>query len=178
MRTFGKLLLAAVVAGLVSFVAAPVVAFFAIRSAADARDTEALVRLVDYAALRRTLRPQLTPGAQARAPAPSFIEDPLGAVRRRLEREPATPADVDSYLTPSALAALTRGGARSSNLTGWGSDEPGGDPLPKPTYWGVDRVRLAVDGTGGGTVFTFERRGLFEWRLAYVGLPRQPSARA
>jgi hypothetical protein len=44
--------------------------------------------------------------------------------------------------------------------------------MPSPVFWGVNRVRMAVEDEGGSrTVFTFERRGLFEWRLVHIGLP-------
>jgi hypothetical protein len=50
--------------------------------------------------------------------------------------------------------------------------------MPAPVFWGVNRVRLAVKGEGGSrTIFTFERRGPFEWKLVHIGLPdAQPSA--
>ena len=58
-----------------------------------------------------------------------------------------------------------------------------GGPFPRVRYWGFDRARLGVTApTGGGeNVFTFARRGLFDWRLVGVKLPDEvpaPSARA
>ncbi len=44
--------------------------------------------------------------------------------------------------------------------------------MPRPVYWGLNRARMSVADDGGSeTVFTFERKGLFEWRLVHVGLP-------
>lgn len=172
MKIIGNLLLLAIVAAVIAFFAAPGVAFFAVRSAADAQDAAALARLVDYGAVRQSLRPQLAGNPAAVAPAPSFLEDPIGAVRSQLEQ--ATPGalpDADGYLTPAALAALTRGEGRyASQRT---APVAGADsPLPSPVFWGVNRVRMAVEDDGGSrTVFTFERRGLFEWRLVHIGLP-------
>jgi len=112
-RLFGNLLILAVVAAAVAFFAAPAVGFFAIRSAAEAGDVQGLARLIDFTAVRQSLRPQLTGKALALAPAPSFLEDPIGAVRRQMERNPVLNGpDVDAYLTPAALAALTRGEGR------------------------------------------------------------------
>ena len=173
MKSIGNLLLLAVVVAAVSFFAAPAVAFFAIRSAADANDAAALARLIDYPAVRQSLRPQLAGGAAARAPAPSFLEDPIGAVRRQFEPETVPVEDVAAYLTPAAVAGLTRGEGRfARQRTEAGGPPGGGDPMPSPVYWGVNRARLAGSDEGGSrTIFTFERRGPFEWRLAHIGLP-------
>lgn len=176
-RLFGNLLILAVVAAAVAFFAAPAVGFFAIRSAAEAGDVQGLARLIDFAAVRQSLRPQLTGKAQALAPAPSFLEDPIGAVRRQMERNPVLNGpDVDAYLTPAALAALTRGEGRyasqRSSMTATAIADDAPQPWPKPIFWGVNRARMAVADQGGSrTIFTFERRGPFEWILVQIGLP-------
>ena len=175
---FGNLILLAVVGAVIAFFAAPAVAFFGIRSAAETSDVAGLTRLIDYPAVRQSLRPQLDGNPAASAPAPSFIEDPIGAVRRQIEQAtaPRTP-DVDAYLTPAALAALTRGEGRyASQRVEDGLPSPDntttGGPLPKPVYWGMNRARMSVADEGGSeTVFTFERKGPFEWKLVHVGLP-------
>ena len=166
-----NLVLAAVVVAVISFFAAPAVAFFAIRSAGDAGDAAALSRLVDFGAVRQSLRPQMGGDPRALAPAPSFLEDPIGAVRRQLEQNPVTRTpDVDAYLTPSALAALTRGEGRlASQRSAAGAEPSTGGPMPSPVYWGVNSARMAVADEGGSrTVFTFSRKGLFEF-LRHAG---------
>ena len=173
-KLFGNLVLLAVIAAVVSFFAAPAVAFFGIRSAADANDVAGLTRLIDFGAVRQSLRPQLSGNPAAMAPAPTFLEDPIGAVRRQFEPgEGAAIADADAYLTPAALAGLTRGegryaSQRSSRPAGAAADHP----MPAPVFWGVNRVRMAVTDEGGSrTIFTFERKGPFEWKLVHIGLP-------
>ncbi|MGZ9115093.1 MAG: DUF2939 domain-containing protein [Brevundimonas sp.] len=175
---FGNLILLAVLGAVISFFAAPAVAFFGIRSAAEARDVAGLTRLIDYAAVRQSLRPQLDGNPAATAPAPSFMEDPIGAVRRQIEQATAAPApDVEAYLTPAALAALTRGEGRYASQRGGGplpspDATTTGGPMPRPVYWSVNRARMAVTDEGGSrTIFTFERRGPFEWKLVHIGLP-------
>lgn len=172
-KLFGKLLLLAVIVAVVSFFAAPGVAFFAIRSAADASDVAGLSRLIDFAAVRQSLRPQLSGDPAAMAPAPTFLEDPIGAVRRQIEQaRPAATVDVDSWLTPAALAALTRGDGRYAAQRSRIPAVVTTNPMPEPVFWGVNRVRLAIDDEGGSrTVFTFERKGPFEWKLVHIGLP-------
>lgn len=173
MKWIARLLLAGLVLALISFFAAPGVAFFAIRSAADARDTAGLAGLVDYGQLRQSLRPQLAGNPAAVAPAPSFLEDPVEAVRRRLEPRPTVrPPEVDLYLTPAALAALTRGEGRAARSRTGAELAGRRDPWPWPAYWGVNRTRFAINGGDGArTLFTFQRTGLFEWRLVHIGLP-------
>ena len=173
-KLFGNLLLLAVVVAVISFFAAPAVAFFGIRSAADASDVSGLSRLIDFTAVRQSLRPQLSGDPAAMAPAPTFLEDPIGAVRRQFEPgDGAAIADADAYLTPAALAGLTRGegryaSQRSSRPAGAAADHP----MPAPVFWGVNRVRMAVTDEGGSrTIFTFERKGPFEWKLVHIGLP-------
>ena len=178
MKLLGRFIVTAVVVMAISFFAAPGVAFFALRSAAESSDVAGLARLVDFAAVRQSLRPQLDGNPAALAPAPSFMEDPIGAVRRQLEQvAPAASPDVDAYLTPAALAALTRGEGRyASQRTGGTLPSPDatttGGPMPRPVYWGINRARMSVTDEGGSqTIFTFERKGPFEWKLVHVGLP-------
>ena len=169
-KLFGNLLLLAVVVAVVSFFAAPAVAFFGIRSAADASDVSGLSRLIDFTAVRQSLRPQLSGDPAAMAPAPTFLEDPIGAVRRQIEQaRPAAAVDVDAWLTPAALAPGQ--GRYAAQRTG-APVPTANDPVPAPVFWGVNRVRLAVTDEGGSrTVFTFERKGPFEWKLVHIGLP-------
>lgn len=178
-RLFANLVLVAVLGAAIAFFAAPAVAFFGIRSAAETSDVEGLARLIDFPAVRQSLRPQLDGNPAATAPAPTFMEDPIGAVRRQIEAATAPPApDVEAYLTPAALAALTRGEGRfASQRTDMASPTPDnttptGGPMPKPVYWGMNRARMSVQDEGGSeTIFTFERKGPFDWQLVHVGLP-------
>lgn len=174
MKIIGNLLLATVVFAVVAFFAAPAVGFFAIRSAADANDAAALARLIDYGAVRQSLRPQMAGNPAALAPAPSFMEDPIGAVRHQLEQaSPAVLPDVDAYLTPAAVAALTRGQGRyASQAAGPATPATNRDPMPQPVYWSINSARMAISDEGGSrTVFTFGRKGPFEWKLVHIGLP-------
>ena len=176
-KLFGNLVLAALVLAVISFFAAPAVAFFAIRSAAEAGDVQGLARLIDFTAVRQSIRPQLQGRPEALAPPPAFLEDPIGALRRQFEDNPIIrPPSVDVYLTPAALAALTRGEGRAADRWSSSTPPPVADkirkPWPRPAYWGVNRARMSVaDPSGARTVFTFERRGPFEWRLVQIGLP-------
>lgn len=154
-----------------SFVAAPYVAFFALRSAADAQDVQGLNQLVDFDTVRGGLKTGLTAGPPQPAAPPSVWRDPIGAFENAIRPLGMPAPDVDAYLTPKALAALTRGEGRDSIRP---QPYPGAPPAPWPgvRYWGVNRCRLAVAADGhGDTVFTFERKGVFTWKLVQIGLP-------
>lgn len=174
MKIVGNLSLVGLAVAVISFFAAPAVAFFAIRSAADANDASALSSLIDYTAVRQSLRPQLAGNPAAITPAPSFLEDPIGAVRRQFEQAaPIAGPDVNAYLTPAAVGGLSRGEGRyAAQRTSGRIAADRNDPFPKPIFWGVNRARLAVTDQGGSkTIFTFERKGPFEWKLVHIGLP-------
>ncbi|HYF23544.1 MAG TPA: DUF2939 domain-containing protein [Caulobacteraceae bacterium] len=175
-RVLPIVLVLAVVVAAGSFVFAPVVAFFALRSAAQAEDVQGLADIVDFDAVRASLKPQLdaTPGVQA--PPPSILNDPIGAIRRQLETSAKPAPNVDAYLTPDAMEGLTLGEGRAvvrRAPTPVASGPGANGPMPRIAYWGVNRCRLTVDGQAAGeTVFTFERRGIFKWKLVHVGLPQ------
>ena len=179
MKIIGNLILAAVVLLVISFFAAPGIAFFALRGAADSGDVAELDRLVDYGAMRKALGPQLTGRVETTPPPPSILEDPIGAVQRQFQRGPVAEGPrADAYLTPAALGALTRGegqaAALRSEAANAGAEPPSGGPLPRPVYWGMDRARMAVTGERGDeTVFTFARTGFFSWHLVHVSLPEE-----
>lgn len=174
-RLLSTLILIAVIGGAAAFFGAPAMAFFALRSAAQAGDVEALGDLVDFPATRASLAAQLD-GSQAEGPAPSILEDPVEAIRRRFEQMRPAP-DAEVYLTPQALAGLTRAegwAASERSRTGQPPQEAAtlGAPWPSPAYWGVNRARLAVADEGGSeTLFTFERKGPFRWQLVAIALP-------
>ena len=171
----GKLVLVAIALAVVSFFAAPAVAFFGIRSAAQSDDVAGLQRLVDFDSVRASLRPQLSNRPEALTPPPSFMNDPIGAFRRQFEETVAPQGpDPDAYLTPDAIDGLTRGEGRYAAVVSTATMEADIEPPPWPTprYWGVNLARLAVTDEGGSdTVFTFARKGPFEWKLVHIGLP-------
>ena len=57
-------------------------------------------------------------------------------------------------------------------------DRTGPLRLPTVVYWGFRRCRIGVDDPdqpSRRTVFTFERRGLFDWTLVQIRLPSRPA---
>ncbi len=177
-RLILNLIVLGLVVAVVSFFAAPLVAFYGIRAAAQASDVQGLAQLIDYDAVRASLRPQLSNRPAPQTPPPSIIQDPIGAIRRQFDQtvQPAAPAgpDVETYLQPRALEGLTFGHGHGAPAFGTTTaDAARGRGRPAPQYWSVNRARVAVRAPTGAdrTVFTFERRGPFEWKLVHVGLP-------
>ena len=182
--SFKRLILNLIVISLIiagiSFFLAPAVAFVGIRSAAEAGDVAGLAKLIDYDAVRAALRPQISGRVEALTPPPSILQDPIGAIRRQFQQ--ATPQfvpvapPVDAWLAPEPLLALTSGAGRDAlTLAANPIVEPARN-WPRPTYWSINRARLSVaDGIHSPTVFTFERRGPYDWKLVHIGLPREGS---
>ena len=95
-RPLTVLVLAGLALAAAVFAVAPLFAFRAVRSAAEYGDVQALGQLIDYNAVRQSLRTQLRPASAERAPPADLLRDPLGALRRAWE--PASPqADVESW---------------------------------------------------------------------------------
>jgi hypothetical protein len=178
MRAIANLLVLAIVVAGAAFLSAPMFAFYALRAAAQSQDVQALSELVDYPAVRSSLRPQLSDRPEATAPPPSFLEDPIGAVRRQLEQQnPAVRGpDVNAYLTPDAILGLTLGEGRyASQVMAPSANESPAEssaPAPRPRHWGMNRARVAIIDAGGSeTLFTWERRGPIQWKLVHIRLP-------
>ncbi len=174
MRGFTTLVLIAALVFGAAFASAPWFAFRALRSAAENQDVQALGQLVDYNAVRGALRSQVRPTAAAQIPAPDVWTDPIGAMRRALQQPMLQPPpQVDAYLTPAALARMADGRSPTD-------PRPRAGPLRLPTviYWDFRRCRIGVDDPNQPsrrTVFTFERRGLFDWTLVQIRLPSRPA---
>ena len=162
--TLFKLILAAILVAAISFFIAPWLALSAVRSAAESHDVQALAELVDLGAVQAGLKTQL-----AAAPPPPPIDPwkhPLEAMRQALQTHTPIGPDVSGYLTPDALNALLNGRAPGQTV--------GAHPWPVLRYWGFDRCRFTVSDPSDphrATLITFQRHGLFTWKLSQIRLP-------
>jgi len=179
--TIANLLGLAVLAAALGFFLAPAYAFFALRSAALSGDVPALAELVDYGEVRASLRSQFSDDPRAQEPEPSWLEDPIEAIRRRLgqaaEEVQGQAPNVDPFLTPQALAGLTFGegryaAERSRDGAPTVQHQASDQPWPGLVHWGPSRTRFRIRDEGGSdTVLTFTRSGVFAWKLSHIGLP-------
>lgn len=167
-----------------TFVSAPWFAFRALKAAAQYEDVQAVGELVDFPLVRKSLTAQLDVAAPAAAPEPPSIwRNPLDVFKRAMGPMAPPEPKVDRYLTIGGLQDLTRGYAPG------GAPKPGAKPVtlgerakaavagPHPgiAYWDPNRVRIVIKRPGAPskqTIFTFERKALFTWRLVHVRLPR------
>jgi hypothetical protein len=177
-----KIFLVLALAFAIAFASAPWFAFRALRAATASEDVAAVSELVDFPAVRKSLEGQLVPARAATAEPPSVWKDPLGALKRAIEPLAPPEPKVDKYLTLPGLSALARGyrpgaapaAARPPQELGKQVEAAMKDPWPTVCYWGPNRSRIAVkrpDQKEKVTVFTFERRSLFGWKLVAVQLP-------
>lgn len=187
-RTIFNLILVLLTGACAAFVAAPWFAFRALKADARDGDAQGLAELVDYNAVRGTLKSQLGPTPNATtAPAPTIWTDPIGAMKRALEPLTPPPPAVERYVSVEGLHALTRG-----YEPGKAPPEPPmpdnlpdqvmsavKEPWPSLRYWGPNRSRFVVrapDAPARETVFTFQRRDWFEWKLVQIRLPVEDEA--
>lgn len=178
-----KIFLVCVIGFAVAFASAPLFAFRALRAATAAEDVQATADLVDFPAVRKSLTGQLAPDQVAGVEPPSIWQDPLGALRKAIEPIAPPEPKVDRYLTLKGLSDLSRGYAPGGAPALPSAPATTGDklkavvktPLPGVPYWSVDRTRISVkrpDAPEKVTVFTFERRALFTWKLSHIQLPQ------
>lgn len=179
-----KIFLFCVAAFVIAFAGAPWFAFNALRAATAAEDVQATADLVDFPAVRKSLTEQLTPQvAPTSAEPPSIWQDPIGAFRKAIEPIAPPEPKVNRYLTLNGLSALTRG-YRVGTAPAVSTTEPSLEaranhvltgPHPTYRYLGLERARIAITRPGDpqvATVFTFERRALFTWKLTHIQLPQ------
>ncbi|WP_309092574.1 DUF2939 domain-containing protein [Phenylobacterium sp.] len=153
MRRSGIVLLSLIAAAALIVFSGPWFALRALQSAARDRDVQALAEIIDYPAVRAGLVSGVDP--ETLGPAPNIWQDPVGAVRRAIIPNRRPPAVVERRLSPDGLHAIA------------------GEPslFPRVRHWGPNRVRFAVRTDAGESLFTFQRQGVFRWRLVHLGLP-------
>lgn len=158
-----------------AFVTAPWWTFRSLRDAARSEDTPSLAKMVDYDSLRDGMAAQLA-GEPAPPPAPNPWKDPVGALKHMFDKPPAPAVNTDRYVSARAIAAYADGVTPGAALPPQGKE-----PFPKIAFWGPDRCRISVADPADKTrhtEFTFERRGVFVWKLVRITLPSRPVQRA
>ena len=157
-----------------AFVTAPWWTFRSLRDAARSEDAPSLTKMIDYDSVREGMAAQIA-GEPIPPPAPSVWKDPMGALKHMFTKPPTPPVNTDSYVSPKALAAYADGVDGDTPLPPQGKE-----PFPKIAFWGPDRCRITVASPANKTrhtEFTFERRGIFVWKLVRITLPSKPVQR-
>lgn len=158
-------LLALAAAAVLAAFVSPLFALQALRSAAEAGDADGLSEVVDYAAVRRSLAPQLREPRPTSSPEdrPAWLPPLLDfrGAARELAGPAAAQRRAEALTTPDALAGLVEG---RTHIRDWGWRRFRAD------------VRLANAPRAPPTTLTLERRGWFAWKLVQVRLPSAASA--
>ena len=169
------------------WLAAPLLTFNALAEAARKGDVARLESLVDFPAVRASLKEQLAARLQVEIGRDSRLADnPFGALGALLA---PTIVDqvVDAAVTPAGVAAMVVNGRAPLSDVGLGKTAlppppetapppaPGsGKPRPKTRYayagFGAFKATMSADDRSSLT-WILERRGLFGWKLARVELP-------
>ena len=167
---FAGLLLLILIAAAAFYAAVPWFAFRSMRDAARTGDIAALAQVIDYPALDANFAAEIS-GRPIEPPPPSPLSDPVGALQHMFNPPaPASPL-VERYLEPQVLAALADGRPPNSPLPAGAAE-----PFPKVAFWGPDRCRIVVADPGAParrTEFTFQRRGVYSWKLTRIVWPEQ-----
>jgi len=166
----------ALLAGLAgSFLVAPWWAFFALNSAAEARDRVALAGVIDYPSVRANLDDQLADSGHAQGQTRPIKTGTLAAISE-------SPDHTEYWVKPTTLYALSIGAGRPQLQTGPASALAPhthahvgwlDGPAPVLRYWSPSRVRLGVrirTERDQIRTFTFRRTGLLSWCLTQVTL--------
>jgi hypothetical protein len=161
-----------------AWAAAPVVAAQALIRAAKAGDEQKIEHLVDFPALRDSLKSELNAEIMARMNRdPRMAESGLGGLGMMLAPMILSGA-VDAVVTPEVVARM---------VTTAEAPDPTQRPTPEPTAaeaddndihqaWGyrsLDEFAVTLtdrDRPDDHLALILERRGLFEWKLAAVDL--------
>ena len=167
------LLLVAAAAGW--YFASPWLTLKAMVSAAKANDVDRLSAYIDYEALRRDLKPQLTARLEAEAKREKGLAGKIALVAGKAAIGPALDAAVSPQALKVTFAVI---GGSSAEATGPESAAAGGGrnlPLPSIEREGFSRFWVAHPLLRGSNL-VFERRGV-GWKLAGLELGRDKAAR-
>ena len=177
------------VAGVAYWYWSPLIALHELQTAAQARDTDAFNRHVDYAKLRDSLKSQL--GAKvadamgdgsAGGNAGAALGTMLGmAIADRMIEVLVRPEVVMMAMSDGVLSEAA-GHVAGAVGAGAGAGAGAGEPKRPAVQWtldheGVDRVvaYASIPGkgaAGGATGFVFDRDGFAGWKLTGVRLPQ------
>jgi hypothetical protein len=168
---FSSLLILAVLFGAVWMYFTPYLAMSRLQKAAKEGDTEALNELVDFPALRESVKTNVRSAVENSV---SRSHNPLAVLGGMLAGAVASPL-VDAFVTPSGIAALTEGERPGQHRDGDGS---GGvhvkDVKIDRGYESMDQFVAHFRDKSDGQekmALVMHRDGLFHWKLVGVRLP-------
>jgi hypothetical protein len=163
------------------YLASPLIAFNALKAAAKEGDPDKLERLVDFPAVRDSLKAQMLAALnKSMAADPEMRDNPFAGMAMMMVPTMVNGA-IDAYVTPDGLAAMVKGQKPVPDAPSREPAEPAAPPEPaepapkvKTTLGYSDlntfRVRIDPEETGALTM-VMHRSGLFDWELKRIELP-------
>ncbi|HEX6748903.1 MAG TPA: DUF2939 domain-containing protein [Longimicrobium sp.] len=168
---FSSLLILAVLFGALWMYFTPYLAMSRLQKAAKEGDTETLNELVDFPALRESVKTNVRSAVEHSV---GRRGNPLGVLGGLLAGAVASPL-VDAFVTPSGIAALTQGERPGSHRDGHSDARVRvKDVKVKRGYEGVDLFVVHFVGKNDGAermALLLRRDGLIHWRLSGIRLP-------
>lgn len=175
------------VAGVAYWYWSPLIALHELQTAAQARDSDAFNRHVDYAKLRDSLKSQL--GAKvADAMGDGSAGGNAGAALGTMLGMAIADKMIEVLVRPEVVmmamsdGVLSEAAGHATGAVGAGAGAGEGEPKRPAVQWtldheGVDRVvaYASIPGkgaAGGATGFVFDRDGFAGWKLTGVRLPQ------
>jgi hypothetical protein len=156
----------------VTYGASPYVAVRAFIASAKAGDTEKLAAAMDFPAVRASLKPQLAAAVTARMEHdPQIRGTPLAGLGMMLMPK-ILDRMTDSVVTPDGIATLVGAGKVGHSYAGGG---PSRQVDYSYGYAAINRFDVTMRRKGAvddPATLTFERRGLFFWKLVRIALPQ------
>ena len=143
-----------------------------LRVAAASGDIDAIEQLVDFPAVRESLKSQLTVMLTNKMNEdPNLKGNPFAGFGMMLMPTMINNM-VDGFVTPDAISAMATQGKVAKNIKSEGSDSK---VTYKYGYRGINRFGVAIKNREKpderALTFVFDRRGLFSWRLVRIQMP-------
>lgn len=168
----GAAVLAILVIGYIA--GAPYLTVYQMRSAAEARDGEALSEYIEFPSVRQSLKDQMNVMfAKEMAKDKEMQDNPFAAMGAAFAGMMVDKV-VDAYVTPAGITQLMAG--EKPNTGGGNGDSS--DRKNKPfsnasmSYANADKFVVTVqDEDGGEGKFVLRRRGLVGWKLTEILFP-------
>jgi choline dehydrogenase-like flavoprotein len=169
----------AIVLLLGAWVLSPVFAMQALTRAAEQGDEAALERLVDFPAVRQSLKDELNARMMAEMRNGESEIDPAWAGVGMLLGPAIVSGAIDAVITPQGVATMVRTAeapepADVLNRPEASPGETEDDVRKSWTYRGANRVEVRLtttDRPDQPLILNMDRNGLFGWRLVEIDLP-------
>lgn len=161
-----------------AYIASPYVAVHNFVGIAKSGDVDQIDAAVDFPRVRESLKAQFNASLVAHMQTDPAMKDNPFAGLSMMMGPAIIDRMVDAVITPEGIASLVRSGQVKREGAHPAASNP--DVKVASSYVTLDRFKTVITnkaGTDAAVTMTFERRGLFAWRLIRVDLPMPADAR-